>query len=77
MKRIINKKEYDTENAKLIKKSTFGYFGDPEGYEETLYQTYDGYYFIYVRGGDESPYPEENISRLSKAKVNSWIENHP
>lgn len=76
MKKIICKREYNTENAKLIKKYTFGYYGDPEGYEETLYQSPDGYYFIYVLGGTHSPYPQENILRIAKAKVNSWIESH-
>lgn len=39
MKKIICKREYDTETATLIKKHTVGEFGDPAGYEETLYQT--------------------------------------
>ena len=42
MKKIICKKEYNTETATLIKKYTCGYFGDPAGYEETLYQTPQG-----------------------------------
>ena len=76
MKKIICKKEYDTETASLLKKYTFSYFGDPAGYEECLYQTPGGFYFLYVRGGESSPYPTENILRLAKTKVNSWIENH-
>lgn len=39
MKKIICKREYDTETATLVKKHTVGEFGDPAGYEETLYQT--------------------------------------
>ena len=42
MKKIIRKREYDTETATLVKKNTVGSFGDPAGYEETLYQTPDG-----------------------------------
>ena len=76
MKKIICKKEYDTENANLIKKSTYGFYGDPTGYEEILFQTPGGIYFVYVRGGDASPYPNEDILRLAKTKVNAWIENH-
>ena len=34
MKKIICKKEYDTEIATLIKKYSFGTLGDPAGYEE-------------------------------------------
>lgn len=76
MKKIICKKEYDTDTAELIKKHSYSYFGDPAGYEETLYQTPGGLYFIYVCGGEASPYPAEDILRLAKAKVNDWIETH-
>ena len=76
MKKIICKKEYDTETATLIKKVTVGFYGDPAGYEETLYQTPEGLYFVYVNGGESSPYTSEDISRLAKTKVNEWIENH-
>lgn len=65
MKKIICGKEYDTEKATLIKKETHGYFGDPEGYEETLYQSEDGYYFLYTNGGDCSKYKSEGIKRVS------------
>ena len=34
MKKIICKKEYDTETATLIKAYSYGYYGDPAGYEE-------------------------------------------
>lgn len=76
MKKIICKKEYDTETANLIKKTSVGYFGDPTGYEETLYQTEGGLFFLYVNGGEESPYKEENIKRLSKEKAEEWLANH-
>lgn len=76
MRKIICKKEYDTETATLIKKYTYGYFGDPAGYEETLYQTPDGFFFVYVCGGKESLHPEENIIRLAKAKLDAWLEEH-
>ena len=38
MKKIICKREYDTETSELIKKNTVGTFGDPAGYEESLYR---------------------------------------
>ena len=76
MKKIICKKEYDTETATLVKKYTVGFYGDPAGYEEILFQTPSGLYFLYVRGGEASPYPAEDILRLAKAKVNEWIESH-
>ena len=76
MKKIICKKEYDTETATLIKKTTYGFYGDPAGYEESLYQTPGGLYFLYVNGGEASAYPNEDILRLAKTKVNAWMETH-
>ena len=76
MKKIICKREYDTETATLIKKYTCGYYGDPTGYEEILFQTPEGLYFLYVNGGEASAYPTEDILRLAKTKVNDWMENH-
>jgi hypothetical protein len=76
MKKIICKREYDTETATLVQKYTVGTFGDPAGYEETLYQTPEGLYFLYVCGGPESPYAEENIERVAKTKVKTWLADH-
>ena len=76
MKKMICKKEYDTETATLIKQYVCGFYGDPAGYEEILYQTPGGLYFLYVRGGEASPYPTEDILRLAKTKVNAWMESH-
>ncbi len=76
MKKIICKKEYDTQNAALIKKFTYSYFGDAAGYEESLYQTPSGLYFLHVRGGEASPYHQEDILRLAKAKVKDWLDTH-
>ena len=73
MKKVICKVEYDTTTAELVKKNTFGAFGDPAGYEESLYKTADGKFFLYVNGGEESPYPEENIKRMSAAKAEEWL----
>ena len=75
MKKIICKKEYDTETATLIQKHIVGTYGDPAGYEEDLYQTPGGLYFLHVGGGETSQYPEEDIIRLAKTKVKSWMEN--
>ncbi len=73
MKKIICKREYDTEVASLIKKRTFGTFGDPEGYEESLYEMPDGKLFLYVNGGEKSIYPKENIKSISKDKADKWL----
>lgn len=76
MKKTIRKREYDTETAAMVKQHTVGFFGDPAGYEETLFRTPDGYYFLYVCGGAESPYAEEDIQILAKTKVKAWVESH-
>ena len=72
MKKTICGKEYDTEAASVVKKSTFGSFGDPDGYEETLYVTEGGNYFLYVNGGKDSKYPKEDIKRMSKTNAEKW-----
>ena len=76
MKKIICKVEYDTEKSVLIGKVANGAWGDPKGFEETLYQTIDGKYFLYTFGGNESPYPEENIKRMSAKVAEEWIAIH-
>lgn len=76
MKKTISKREYDTEVAVLVKKYTEGNFGDDTGFEETLYQMPNGWYFLYVNGGDASPYPTENIKSVSKAKAEAWLAAH-
>ncbi|MBQ7333201.1 MAG: hypothetical protein IJW38_02505, partial [Clostridia bacterium] len=68
MQKIICKKVYDTETSTLVKKVTYGEFGCPTGYEESLYQTEGGLFFLYTNGGAESKYTEENITRMSAAK---------
>lgn len=75
MKKIICKKEYDTDTASLIRKNTYGYFGQTDGYEETLYQTESGNYFLYTNGGVDSKYPKEDIKRMSKEKADEWLAN--
>ncbi|MBR6502445.1 MAG: hypothetical protein IKT42_03300 [Clostridia bacterium] len=76
MKKIICKVEYDTETAALIKKHTYGVWGDTDGYEETLYVTESGKYFLYVNGGVDSIHPEENIKRMSAEKADEWRKAH-
>ena len=76
MKKIICKREYDTEVDSLIKKFTVGEFGDSKGYEESLYEMPDGKLFIYVNGGEESIYPTENIKSISKEKAEAWLKDH-
>ena len=76
MKRIICNKVYDTQTATLVKKTTFSYYGDPAGFEETLYQNEGGFYFLYTNGGYASQYTKENIKRISKERVKLWLATH-
>ena len=75
MKKIICNKLYDTDSATLVKKTIFGFFGDPTGYEETLYQTESGAYFLYTNGGADSKYKSESIKRMSAEKAKAWLNN--
>ena len=76
MKKIIRRRLYDTQEAVLVKKYCVGVYGDPYGYEEILWQTTDGHYFLYVNGGAQSPYTKENLRSLSKEKAMQWLELH-
>ena len=76
MQKIICKKVYDTETSTIVKKVTFGAFGSPDGYEETLYQTESGHFFLYTNGGAESKYTKEDITRMSAEKKNAWLKDN-
>lgn len=76
MKKIICKVEYDTEKSTLIAKNVFGEFGDKDGYEESLYVTEEGKYFLYTNGGEDSKYPTEGITRMSAARAEEWRKNN-
>ena len=76
MKKIICGTEYDTTTSTVVKKVTNGYYGDPCGYEEVLFVTAEGKYFLYTNGGAESKYPTEDIKRMSKKVADEWIANN-
>ena len=76
MFREINGEIYDTATSTIDKKFTSGAPGDPCGYEETLYITNDGRYFIYTYGGKNSKSPQENITPIAREDVKSWMLSH-
>ena len=76
MQKTFRKKVYDTDAMAVVKKVTFGAFGDPAGYEETLYVAEDGTYFLYTNGGEQSKYPAEKLTNLSKAKAQAWEQEN-
>ena len=69
-------KTYDTATATVVKKVVFGAYGEPSGYETTMYQTPEGDFFLYTYGGSESPYPEESITAYTKANAKKWIDEN-
>lgn len=67
---------YDTQTSTIDKKFTYGAPGDPCGYEETLYITSDGRYFVYTNGGINSKYPREEIYPIVREDVKGWMLSH-
>lgn len=65
---------FDTETATIVKKINYGTYGHPAGFETTLYQTPDGYFFLYTYGGPLSPYKKEKITSFSKPKAAEWLQ---
>ena len=76
MKKTIAGYTYDTQVGNIVKKTTSGYYGDPKGYEKTLYAMPDGKMFFYTNGGEESIYKCENIKRVSKKAAQEWISEN-
>lgn len=66
---------YDTEKSTELGTRAFGVYGDPAGYEETLYKNRQGFFFVLGRGGDASPYADgEDIRPLSADEAEAWQE---
>ena len=66
---------YDTEKAEALGSCAFSYYGDPAGYEETLYKTKGGLFFLCGIGGEQSPYADgEDIRPISEADAKAWLD---
>ena len=76
MVKTIRTKTYNTETATVVKKVVSGAYGDPAGYETTMYVTPEGDYFLYTYGGEASAYPTEKITSYSKANAKKWLETN-
>ena len=76
MKITVDGITYDTSTSTLDKKFTFGAPGDDAGYEETLYITANGRYFIYTNGGRLSKYTKESITPIPREEVLHWLMSH-
>ena len=72
MQKTFKGKVYDTEKMTVVKKVVSGAWGDPAGYEETLYQ--DGkLFFMYTNGGEQSQYKTEKLVNMPKSKAEAWL----
>lgn len=76
MKKTINRKVYNTDTAELIAGVNVGTFGDPAGYEEALYKTKKGLFFLYGKGGAESKYVEEDIVAVDSKTADAWLQEN-
>ena len=72
MKKVINKITYNTETAELLNSRAVGEFGEESGYEEKLYVTKKGAYFLHCIGGADSKYAEEQIIPLTDSEKEKW-----
>ena len=65
---------YDTDKAEALGNRAFGCYGDPAGYEETLYKTKGGLFFLCGIGGEASPYGTgTDIRPVSEADAKAWL----
>lgn len=86
MKKIINKKVYDTEKAKLVAKYSNGLpISNFKHVYEDLYVTKKGQFFLHVQGGPLTIYSEkigsntygvEDIILLSEDEAYKWLEKN-
>ena len=72
MKKTIKRRIYDTDTSKQLAFKYIGSFGETQGYEERLYITKRGLYFVFGAGGPDSPYPEPTIREITKEQADSW-----
>ena len=66
---------FDTTKAEALGNRAYSFYGDPAGYEETLYKTKGGLFFLHGIGGADSPYAVgEDIVPITAAEANAWLE---
>jgi len=73
MRATVKGKTYDTETAELLESKVEGEYGDTRGYEEKVYRTKTGLYFIHGVGGADSPYPKETIKPLTQEEFEAMV----
>ena len=83
---IINRKVYDTETAEFVAGTQSSHSnGDFSYYEEALYKTKKGAFFLYGKGGALSRYsepcadgsgPGRKISVMTEEEAYEWLEEN-
>ena len=86
MKKVINRKMYNTKTAEILHEWDNGIYGnDFRSCEETLYVTKKGNYFLHGEGGPMTEYAESHgnstsegseIIPLTLEEVITWLEEH-
>lgn len=70
------KRVFDTKTAELLGNRAYSYYGDPAGYEESLYKTKGGLYFLWGMGGADSPYSAgEDINPVTEKEAKAWLQD--
>ena len=76
MKKLINKKWYDTATATRLRVKNAGEFGDAGGYEEQLFVTKSKQHFIYGNGGPDSKYVKPTIELCTEEQAADWLKDN-
>ena len=86
MRKIINRKLYDTETATELHSTGYGYAGDFNRWEEILYRTKSNALFIYGEGGARSQYSRsvsqnewsggEELRPVTTEEAIDWLEKN-
>lgn len=83
MRKIINRKIYDTNTATEIAEASSGRYGDFDYCKETLYLSPKGQYFLHGTGGAASKYAvqgngfatgSQDLKILDKDEALAWLE---
>jgi hypothetical protein len=86
MKKIIEGSKYDTETAKFLGSDSYSHPGDFNWWNEKLYRTKSGRYFLHGEGGPMTHYAKSlgnnnisggsRIEPLDRASAMEWAEEH-
>lgn len=86
MRKIIDGKVYDTETAECLGSDHYSHTGDFRHWEESLYRTKRGAFFVAGSGGPMSRYSTaidqnswsggSDLKVVSEAEAREWLESH-